>query len=722
MKNLQRSLIDNSYTFEKIRGTKAGRLLNSLPWTYLPPDYSLLQNALPLKGQRDYLEPLNNLEEVYKLKLLGEAKLNDKPVYLLELNNLFAKQIFWVEKERLLINKIEVFNGADKLVATINYDGYRELVDEVWLPNLIIVENKKKEKILEINYQNWVINDGLTNEDFAVGFAPQVRQKISKLEKKISSNSNDAEIRYQLAGLYYEVLETNKAISMLQQAIDIKQKIKYYQKLAEIYREQGQYNKAVGVINKALTLDYKRGKLHYILGELNLHLQDIDQARNSFETAVSLDPDNKQYLERLFWTYRRSSVTDTMLKNAQSTLDKLIDLAPDKAEYQIYSGDLYLEANKYQQAAYRYQKAINIIPEDSWGYIKLAKCYEEIDKYKLAEQLYIKAIKLEDSWLNYERLGEFYFRWENYKSAIDNYRKALNMKPQQFDLKVKLGKAYWSANKKNQAFKVWENILKMNNLKLNEYIKIGQLFTNYKLDNLAVSTYRQGLKEYSGSVDSWSRELLAKLHGRLAKLYKKQQNYKLANKEYRNSIELYPYSWVYKDLGILKFRQGDLAEAVKLWQKVKKKDAGNLEVVYKLAIAQIIKENFNKAEENLEYIKRFNPDQNLEMLVQETSQVINKMRNLDIDEKQPGWKYKLEGDKLRRQGKVNLALKKYQAALEENSYYGIAYFYLGILQSEKGNYQQVEKIIARFNNDYFHQSVGQVLKELKGLIKEVNNR
>lgn len=722
MKNQQRSLTDNSYTFGQIKGTASGRLLNGLPWIYLPPNYSLMQNALPLRGQRDYLEPLNNLEDIYSLKLLGETKLHNKPVNLLELSNLFTKQIIWVEEERLLIDKIEVFNGADQLVATIHYDGYRELEDEVWLPNLIIVKDRNGEQVLEINYQNWVINDGLDNDDFAVGFAPKVRQKISKLEKKVSTDAGDTESRYRLAQLYYEVLETDKAVEILKQAVETKPKIKYYQKLAEIYREQGEYNKAIGAIKEALTLDYKRGELHYTLGELYLQLQNINQARSSLERAVSLDPTNKKYLERLFWTYRRSAVTDTMLENAQNTLDKLIDLAPDKAKYQIYSGDLYRKADKHHQAAYRYQRAIQITPEDSWGYIKLARSYEELDRYQIAEQLYLKAVELETSWLNYEYLGDFYYSWKNYGSAVDSYQQALKLKPQQLDIRLKLGESYWLANKQDKAFRIWKEILQMDNLKLDDYIGIAELFTDYELDNLAVSTYRQGIKEYSGSVDNWSKKLLAKLHGRLARLYRKKQNHKLAAKEYQNSIQLHPYPWTYEELGSLKFRQGDLASAVELWQEVKRIDAGNLDPVYNLAIARIIQEDFAKAEANLEYIKRFSPDQKLARLVKQADQVISSLKKLELEDKQPGQKYKLEGDRLRQLGKLNLALEEYQTALEENAYYGPAYFYSGILWSVKEDYQQTEKIIDQFDTGSFHSQMGDVLQTMKGLIQEVDSR
>jgi len=722
MKNQQRSLIDNSYNFNKLEGTEVGRLLNSLPWIYLPPDYSLLQTALPLNGQRDYLKPLANLEDLYTLKLIGEANLNNNPMYLLELNNLFTRQILWVDQEELIIKKIEIFNSNKQLVATINYNDYQELVDNILLPNLIEVKDNQGRKILLITYQNWVLNSGLNYNDFAVGFAPQARREIVKLEKKVNNNPKDDESRYLLSKLYYKILDIEKAIETLKEAIKIDKKVKYYQKLAEIYRGQGKYRKAIKAIEDALIIDYQNGELHFTLGELNLQLNNLEAARDAFETAVSLKPTREEYLERLFWTYRRSSITAAMLNNAQNILDKLIALAPKKPEYLIYSGNLYFDAGKYMQATLRYQQAIQVEPKNTWGYIKLAKSYEKMKEYQLAEQLYKQAINLEPNWLNYEEIADFYYRWQNYEAAVKYYKSALKLKPKQFNLKVKLGKAYWALKDKDEALKVWGGILEVDDLKVNDYLELGQLLTNYKLDNLAVATYQQGIKEFGDSADSWTERVVAKLYANLAKLYEKQSNYQLAVNNYENALELHDYPWIYRKLGVLKLRDGDLATAVKLWKKVKQKDPSDLRAVYNLAVAHLITGEFDKVRINSKYIKRFKPDPTLSKLTTKLTKVVDELERLQENKNNYqtyGKEYKANGDRWRRKGRLNLAMQEYRAALEKNAYYGDAYFYLGMIQSVKQNYQRVEEIISRFDNDYFQQNKAEVLKEIRNLVKEV---
>jgi tetratricopeptide (TPR) repeat protein len=368
------------------------------------------------------------------------------------------------------------------------------------------------------------------------------------------------------------------------------------------------------MIKQALILDYKNDELHFVLGELYLQLQQIDQARSSFETAVNLDPTKEKYLEKLFWTYRRSSVTDSMLRNAQNTLNKLIELASNKPEYYIYSGNLYLEAKKHMQATYRYQKAIEVAPEDTWGYIRLAKCYEKMGEYRIAKELYKLVVGIENNWLNYEELADFYYRRNNFEDAIKNYKLALKMKPEQLNLRVKLGKAHWAVTNEEKALEIWGKILKDRSLKLNDYIKLGQLFTEYDLGNLAVATYKQGIKEFSGSIDSWTKKLVAKLHGNLARLYKEHHNYELAMNEYESSLKLHSYSWVYKELGVLKLKDGELDTAMELWKKARKEDASDLEVVYDLAITQIIIEEFDEARDNLRYIQRYQHKPSLKSL------------------------------------------------------------------------------------------------------------
>ncbi|MCK8824128.1 tetratricopeptide repeat protein [Fuchsiella alkaliacetigena] len=725
MRNPNRSLVDNNYTFGQIRGTEVGRLLNAMPWIYLPPDYSLVQRALPITGQRDYQEPLENLDDLYDLQLLGQIEVDEEPIYLLELSNIFGKQVLWVEQERLIILRIEVFDGGGELAAAIDYKGYRELEDEVWLPNLIQVHNSQEEKILEISYQSWVVNDGLRDRDFAMGFIYDAQAEINELEEVVADNPQDFESRFQLAKLHHEVLESEKAVEILRELIEeseAEQSIEYYQQLAAIYEDQSKYQQALEVIEEALAVEYEKSELHFTRAELSLELQNRSQARNSLETAVRLEPNNERYLQRLFWVYRRSSLSQTVLNNAQNVLDRLIDLSPENIQYLIYSGDLYLEAGDYEQAAYRYQQAIQVDPEDSWGYRKLARCYEKMDSFAVARELFKYAAQLDGSWMRYEELADFYYRHQNYKAAIDNYQVALEKSPQELDVKIKLGKGYWAAEDEDEALAIWNEILDEYSLQVNDYTRLGNLFMDYELDNLAVATYKQGIAEFEDPVDAWVRRSLADIHANLAEIYKEQANYELAMQEYYNSLELEANTETYNKLGVLKFEHGNLVAAMELWEGARDEDLSNLQAIYNLAVAQLITEDFSDSKSNLEYIKRFDPEEELVELLTSALEVNTKIQELKEDlatTTEHGHEYKLEGDQLRRAGELNEAAEKYKEALDRNAYYEEVYFYLGQIEAVQGNYRTVEEIIDRFNSSSTQRQQAELLAELKLLIKGV---
>jgi tetratricopeptide (TPR) repeat protein len=161
---------------------------------------------------------------------------------------------------------------------------------------------------------------------------------------------------------------------------------------------------------------------------------------------------------------------------------------------------------------------------------------------------------------------------------------------------------------------------------------------------------------------------------------------------------------------------------MELWKKARKEDASDLEVVYDLAITQIIIEEFDEARDNLRYIQRFDPDEDLSNLVDKATMLIDDLEELQkIKEESSvyGKEYKMTGDKLRKKGKLNLAIEQYHKALEKNSYYGDVYLYLGLIQSTKENYERVEEIITNFNSDYFQKNKAEILKEFSDLIKEV---
>ncbi|MFO7819560.1 MAG: DUF4292 domain-containing protein, partial [Halanaerobacter sp.] len=574
----QRQSMTRNHGDSSLPTSENSLLLNTIPWIYLPPDYQTIKSALPLAAEANYKNPLQMLDELYNVKLLGEAVEQQRDVYLLELQNNFSTQRVYVDREYLSIKKIDIYNVSNIKVATIRYNNFQLFSEKIWLPTEIVVTDSVDRKVLEVNYQDWQVNMGLTKFDFAKGFENDYQTEINQLEERLEKNKEQPKLYAKLSELYQKNDDFDEAISNLQQAISLEDKVEYRKKLAEVYREEGELKKALGEIEAALQSDYEDAELHYLLGELELQLGNTNQAREYLERAISYDDKNDKYLERLFWVYNNlASKNDDfyMLERAQKTVKKLVDLAPENQDYRIYLGDIYLRSGKIIKAADAYQKAVDLAPQDTWVYIKLANYYQEIKDYDKAEELYRYVIYLEDSLENHKRLADLYFEQRKYKLALKEYQTISNRAASDVDVQLRLAETYIATGETDKALKRFDQILKEKKAE-DLYTEITEIIKKYEPE-VAIKVLNYLLREE----DIFNEEQETKLYKQLGTMYFK----KIKQEEEARISELLPLESqgrVYNLMGKIEFFDGNLEEAAQHFKR-SIAEAPRIESYYNLA-------------------------------------------------------------------------------------------------------------------------------------------
>ena len=650
-------------------------LLNTIPWVYLPPDYETIKSSLPLAAQTDYKNPLTMSEELYDMKLLGEATYQQRDVYIVELQNIFSTQRVYIDQEYLTIRKIDIFNGSNIKVGTIRYDNFKLFAEQVWLPTKIIVTDSVGQTVLEVKYQNWQVNLGLTSFDFLQGFETDYQTKINKLQERLEKSQEKDKLYLQLSDLYQKNGDIDQAISSLQKAISIEDKIKYRKKLAEIYQEQGEFNKALGEIKDALQLDYDDAELHYLLGELQLQLGNTDQARNYLERAISYDSGNEKYLEKLFWVYNNLANKNNdpyMLERAEKTIKKLTDLAPKNEDYKIYLGDIYLRSGKTIKAADAYQKAVDLAPKDTWTYIKLANYYKEIKNYEKAEELYRYVIYLEDSLENHNRLADLYFEQKKYELALEEYKTISNRAANNVDIKLRLAETYVAVGESEQALEIFNQVLTKRDAE-DLYNQITKIIKKYN-PQTAIEVLHQLLQKE----ELFSGQQKDKLYKELGAMYferiKQQEEEKI-----EELLPLKSQADIYNIMGKIEFCHGNLEEAANYFQK-SVGESSDINNHYNLAVSYLLMDQFSLARQEANKIVDLG--------------AVDKGENIiDLSYDLASWKQRyhqqyvagrinlIEGNQLRQQGELDEAKIEYQASLSENYDYQPPYFYLSLFYS-----------------------------------------
>ena len=677
MKSETRSMTRN-HGDTSITNGENNLLLNTIPWIYLPPDYETIKSALPLATQTDYSNPLAIVNQLYDMKLLGEAIHQERDVYILELQNVFSTQRVFIDQEYLTIRKVDIFNGSNIKVATINYNNFELFAEKVWLPTKIIVSDSVGQKIFEVNYQSWNVNLGLTNFDFLQGFETDYQTKINQLQDKIARSNNKVELYIQLSELYQKNGDVEKAISTLQQAISREDKIKYRKKLAKIYQQQGEFRKSLGEIRAALQLNYDDAELHYLLGELQLQLGNTDQARNYLERAISYDSQNEKYLEKLFWIYNNLANKNNdpyMLERAEKTIKKLIDLKPKNEDYRIYLGDIYLRSGKTIKAADAYQKAVDLAPKDTWTYIKLANYYTEIKSYDKAEELYRYVIYLEDSLENHKRLADLYFEQEKYELALEEYKTISSRAANNLDVKLRLAETYVAVGGTDKALEIFNQVLKEKGAE-ELYTKITDIVKKYK-PKTAIEILHKLLQEES----LFTLEQEDRLYKQLGTMYfekiKQEQEQKI-----QELLPLKSQAEIYNLMGQIEFSNGNLEEAVNYFQK-SVAEISQIDNHYNLAVSYLLMDDFVLVRQEAKKMKELGATTRGEQLI-ELSYDLKDWQEKYNQQYAAGRINLIEGNRLRQSGELDEAKIEYQASVSENYAYQPPYFYLSIFYSVTG--------------------------------------
>lgn len=200
---------------------------------------------------------------------------------------------------------------------------------------------------------------------------------------------------------------------------------------------RGLYNVALGLhargeLEKALLMLHKivEIKKHnwFVLSEIGAVYTDkglFNEALLWHERAIALKPDSPDVWAFLGITYVKMGEVDMAI----SALERSLELKRDSSSTHYFLGNIYRDIN-VKKALEHYEEAIRLNPGYYEALIDLANLYDDTASPEKAFLLYQRAIYLYPKAPEaYYNLGVFYERRGYVKDAVDNYKKALQIKP-----------------------------------------------------------------------------------------------------------------------------------------------------------------------------------------------------------------------------------------------------------------------------------------------------
>lgn len=335
--------------------------------------FSYYQKANTLRQLGKFEEALNLYDKAIKLSNMNFAFYNSKEITIQE------------------INKLNLEN--------VTYDGAQEYFKNTKQENICTLINNEYDKYLINNYP--LDSNMQILEDIEVCWlkSQAAKDTISKflIDEKyfgkgiiyliIYSRSIDTWDEKQNWFNLFSLMTENQLDRLY--AILIKEKtrlfdieLKYgqterFNRIRELFIEKKE-QEALHEFNKLIKTDQRPSYLHSELGKYYFEFEQYDNAIKSFETALELDPENRDALFNIARTFRRT-------KNYEKALEvynKLLTLDPKNWGAWNDVGIAYTEVKDYKKAKEIYIKLLDQNPKNSEIYFYNLACLSALQNKK----------------------------------------------------------------------------------------------------------------------------------------------------------------------------------------------------------------------------------------------------------------------------------------------------------------------------------------------------
>lgn len=197
--------------------------------------------------------------------------------------------------------------------------------------------------------------------------------------------------------------------------------------------------------------------LYCLLGDIYRSVGQYDDAINEYKAAIWLDCLNIPAYRHLCQTYEEQGDYDSAIEIYQ----KLISILPTMPEFHSNLANIYYLKGEVNEAISHYQAAITLNPNKQWTSIisqTLGYVHQQAGKdLDAAISAYQSAYLLTPEDIDiYVNLGSAFYDKEDYNNALTVYRAALELAPNNAKIHCNLGFLHWGKGDTDEAIKEYE--------------------------------------------------------------------------------------------------------------------------------------------------------------------------------------------------------------------------------------------------------------------------
>lgn len=242
--------------------------------------------------------------------------------------------------------------------------------------------------------------------------------------------------------------EHEKAIQKLNTAVDLDPHFALaYSLKGDILQNMKKYEDSADAYEKATEMDPWSFKDFFNLGKVCQAIKQFARAAKAYVAACNLDPEH--YAAHIGAAKCYFELKD--FDQSKTYAEKAKELGPDQADPEQLLGDIFEEEKDHTEAINAYRRALELNGNQPDVMISLARAYLRSGRYSSAKELLTDTIQMQpDNGIAHQYLGFAELKLKNIQTAIDNYKKAVEIDDNDWMAHKGLGVAYMLKSMKDK--------------------------------------------------------------------------------------------------------------------------------------------------------------------------------------------------------------------------------------------------------------------------------
>lgn len=295
-------------------------------------------------------------------------------------------------------------------------------------------------------------------KDLAITYLQQgnIKKSLDAAKKLQELENDNIKTQLFLASFYLSANDLNLAKNCWKRVLELdpnNEVATVY--LASYYYSDNKLKDSIDYWTKFLKQQPESAEGYFQLGLAQEKLGMLDEALQSYKKVNEINSEAKE----CFLARARIYENKKDFKLAIQEYEKYVKLFSGKPEILLYLGKCYFEEKKYSQAEEMVLKAKETSMDSIMLYYLLGLIYEKQGKIDEAIDVFEYIVKVENTASNHARLGYYYALKQKYKTAEQQFNKALELSPINSEILYLSGLNYIDYKKYDKAKKVLEKAL-----------------------------------------------------------------------------------------------------------------------------------------------------------------------------------------------------------------------------------------------------------------------